>query len=152
MILRTDKWASEAQMREVIVCDKVYLSVVSASWLLCDKNQSSLIDETDQFMTIEFFLESLASGREGFQVQKRPLPAFTVFKCLQLNMKCHSGTFWGGICCCLSAASTKIRNPCDLWPSSSVSVDLLYLYTDTCVRYLVYQMLTGEWFVVYKRP
>ena len=64
MILRTDKWASEAQMRDVIVCDKVYLSVVSASWLLCD-NQSSLIDETDQFMTIEFFLESLASGREG---------------------------------------------------------------------------------------
>ena len=64
MILRTDKWASEAQMRDVIVCDKVYLSVVSASWLLCD-SQSSLIDETDQFMTIEFFLESLASGREG---------------------------------------------------------------------------------------
>lgn len=68
MIFRTDERASEAQMRDVMVCDKVYLSVVSASWLLCDKNQSSLIDETDQFMTMEFLLESLASGREeGFR-------------------------------------------------------------------------------------
>lgn len=63
MIFRKDRWASEAQMRGVIVCDKVYLSVVSASWLPWDKNQSSLVDETDQFMIMEFLLESLASGR-----------------------------------------------------------------------------------------
>lgn len=63
MIFRKDRWASEAQMRDVIVCDKVYLRVVSASWLPCDKNQSSLVDETDQLMIMEFLLESLASGR-----------------------------------------------------------------------------------------
>ena len=48
MIFRKDRWASEAQMRDVIVCDRVYLRVVSASWLPCDKNQSSLVNPTSE--------------------------------------------------------------------------------------------------------
>ena len=69
-------------MGGVTVCDRVCLSVVSTSSLLsCDKNQSSLVDETPG--------EGIYNNRVPFGgsvfrqikgIQRKPVPTFAVFQ------------------------------------------------------------------------
>lgn len=56
----------EEEMGGVRVCDKVCLGVVStSSFLSCDKNEFFIVDELlgREFMTMEFLLDDLSSGR-----------------------------------------------------------------------------------------
>lgn len=56
----------EEEIGGMIVCDKVWLGVVSTSYLLsCEKSQLLLVDETfgRGSVTTEFLLEDLCLGR-----------------------------------------------------------------------------------------
>ena len=68
-------------MGDITVCDEVGLGVVLMSSLFHDENQSFLGDEMPREW---IFDNSVPSGRSVFRqirgVQRKPLPAFTVFQ------------------------------------------------------------------------
>ena len=147
----------------MITCEELCLGTLSASSLFFPWWEPILSDETPREIYDSWFPLGGSVLRQRVEFRESLSLHWLDFNCLPLKIINMSlimvacwwappVVFWRGIFCCPSAVSTKIRNTWDLWPSNSVSVDLLYLYTDMCVKYLVYQMLTGELFVVYKRP